>query len=203
MNTSTISAKNESCQVLTSVAVVCCVRLFLPLYCGVWMEESILKTKSTCWFRLTASWFHTHSSSHVIKWKTFISTFIKVILFYIKSSPPPLFFCPTFAVNFTHTQRKNELHEMGERVLGGREARGTKKKKYPNKKTIQEIYENHSTSLISAIYIFTKGEYNNYHGFIWNNIIMHNVCSNTSIANQQAGSPGRGPESDRFVYRKK
>lgn len=27
-------------------------------------------------------------------------------------------------------------------------------------KTIQEIYKNHSTSLISAIYIFTKGEYN-------------------------------------------
>lgn len=32
---------------------------------------------------------------------------------------------------------------------------------------------------------------------------MHNVCSNTSIANQQAVTPGGGPESDRFIEKNK
>lgn len=31
---------------------------------------------------------------------------------------------------------------------------------------------------------------------------MHNVCSNTWIANQQAVTPGHGPESDRFLEKK-
>lgn len=111
--------------------------------CGTWRA----KRDSRCWwFQL----FDTHSPrSHAVKWKTFISTFIKVILFYTKSP----FFLPDLCCEL-HKKRSRRRRRTSRNCWGGlgwgRGGWGRAGE------TIQGIRETTPQRLISAIYIFTK-----------------------------------------------
>lgn len=101
----------------------------LPFCRSYFKWRNPFERKYTCWFLWQprgVSVSHIQSS-HVIKWKTFISTFIKVILFYIKYPP--------FSVQLLlwlspKKKKKINFTKWGESL---REARGTKKWKIKQK----------------------------------------------------------------------
>lgn len=127
--------------------------------------------ENSCWFHLTLThtktqWLNERLYFHIYKSNSLLHQITPVFF--------PNCCCDFHKINYNFTK-------WGEFEGSYRGMRSKAKNKRPindnNNKIIvikfQEIYENHSTSLISVIYISTKRRVEQlikgYHGFIWNN----------------------------------